>query len=103
MTDSLFEKTHPPIKDLIKQIYSSPPYHNIVLKVEKNALFGIGSLKYNHGLVKEDVEGECIIQTYKTNSLEYFARWYLSFADKSTIIESMELKDMVKNLINKLR
>lgn len=103
MTDSLFEKTHPPIKDLIKQIYSSPPYHNIVLKVEKNALFGIGSLKYNHGLVREEVEGDYIIQTYKTNSLEYFARWYLSFADKSTIIESMELKDMVKNLINKLR
>lgn len=103
ITESPFEKKHPPLKDLIRQIYSSPPYHNIVLKIEKSVLFEIGSLKYNHGLVSEEVEGEYMIQTYKTNSLEYFARWYLSFADKATIIESMELKDMVKNLINKLR
>lgn len=102
-TDNPFENSHPPIKTLIKQIYTPPTYHHVVVKVEKSALFGIGSMKYNHRMVSEVDDGEYVIQTYQVSSLEYFARWYLSFADKATIIESSELKVKVKELIDKLR
>ena len=102
-TDKPFEKSHPPTKTLIKQIYTPPTYHQVIVKVEKRALFGIGSMKYNHGMVSEEDSGEFVIQTYHVGSLDYFARWYLSFADMATIIKSAELKEMVKNLIKNLR
>ena len=72
------------------------------IKVQKSVLQYISVGKYIHGLQKEEVIGDYIIQDYITYSLENFSRWYLSFADRAEIIEPLELKEMVKTILAKI-
>ena len=102
--DSGFEKDHPSLQTLIDTLYCVHTTHKIRIKVCGNdALYRINWSKYSYGFCEETDENGYIIQTYKTDSLDYFARWYLSFADVATILEPEELKTTVMELIEKIK
>ncbi len=98
-----FEKEHPSLQSLIDTLYCMHTPHKIRIRLNTNdALYRVTWGKYAHGFCEETDEDGCIIQTYRTDSLDYFARWYLSFADMATILEPEELKITVKELIGKI-
>ena len=101
--NSNFEKNHPSLQTLINNLYyAHTTTYKIRIKVlENDALYRIDWGKYAYGFCDETEENGYVIQTYKTDSLDYFARWYLSFADMATILEPEELKITVKDLIEK--
>ena len=102
--DSGFEKDHPSLQTLIDTLYCAYTTYKIRIKIqEHDTLYRINRGKYAHGFCEETEENGCIIQTYETDSLDYFARWYLSFADMATILEPEELKVTVKELIEKIK
>jgi len=57
-----------------------------------------------YGFVSEEINGDNVIMTFKSRNVENeFARWYLMFADQSTILEPEALKEYVRKLIASIR
>lgn len=102
-TDNEFTHRHLPLMALLKSLYRYETMHNVVIKVQNEVIKDIGDSKYYHGWYNEEPQGDFVCQHYSTFSLHYFARWYLSFADKATIIEPIELKNIVKNIVSKIQ
>jgi len=104
ITGEDFSKDHLPLHKLIKTLYADDPMYNVTLKVEKTALRRFGHYKYYNGFTREeDLDDDYVIQYYKTYSLEHFGRWFLSFADKAEILEPANLKDIVRELVRKIK
>lgn len=101
--DKNFDNKHPDLKTILKDIYAKDSCYHIKVKVEKSAMRNMGMTKYIFGLYKEETQDEYVIQYYLTHSYDHFARWYLSFADKATVIEPIEFKAVVKNIINNIK
>ncbi len=54
------------------------------------------------GFVNETIEKEAVEMLFEYGgSMEYFARWYLMFADDSEILEPISLKLLVKKILTK--
>lgn len=98
-----FENKHPTLKALLDKMYASDIVYNVKVRVEKPALRFMGMTKYVFGLVNEEDFDDYVIQHYVTHSLEGLARWYLSFADQATVIEPLEFKNIVKNLVHSIK
>ena len=101
--DEPFSRQHPPLDELVQMMYSRTTDTKVVLRVNQEANKMIGSSKYLNGLAEEQQDGNHYVQIYETYSLEHFARWYMSFADKAEILEPQELKTIVKELIGSIR
>lgn len=101
-TEDDFEIKHPPLKELVQAIYYDNNDTEVTLRVHKDAAKMIGIGKYINGFIEEQSDGDYFIQKYEAYSLEKFARWYLSFADKAEIIEPQELRIIVKKLITSI-
>lgn len=94
-----FSREHPPLDLLLPTLCTSDDLHRVRLRVTQEGLRNMGATRYLFGLQKETEQGETVVQEYATFSLEYFGRWYLSFADMAVIEEPGELKTVVRNLI----
>lgn len=103
-SDKKFAKEHADLKTILESSYESNKQYFVKIKVEKSALRTMGRTKYAFGLYNEE-EGEegSVIQHYMTYSMDSLARWYMSFADKATILEPTEFKDIVINIVNNIR
>lgn len=100
-TEEPFTHTHPRIKSLLGKIYAEDIVYSVSIKIEKEAMHLPGG-NSSHRLVEETTCDDYFICRYHTFSLERFARWFLSFADKAEILEPIELKETVKELINNI-
>ena len=62
-------------------------------------------MKYQMGLVKEEVKNDTVVMHFATFSYDYIARWILMFGTYTHEIEPKELKEIViqfsSNLANK--
>ncbi len=104
ISETCFGQEHPSLQILIDTLYCMHSSHKIRIKLHGNdALLRVNRGKYAHGFCDETEKNGYIIQIYKTDSLDYFARWYLSFADMATILEPEELKTTVKDLIERIQ
>ncbi len=103
--DEGFTKSHPGLKPILRSLFpeNAENLYRVTIKLDKVALQFMGAGKYLHGLSSERVSGDSVIQEYTVSSLEYFGKWYLSFADQAEIIEPAELKSTIKDLIKKIK
>lgn len=99
LQDCVFGQQHPHLDELIQHLYFSDPEYDICIRIRGHFLQFIGSSKYLQGLYYEEPDGEDYILKFRTMSLEYFCRWFLSFSDKAEIIEPSEIKEMVKGIL----
>lgn len=102
-TDEPFSRGHPPLDELVQRIYYNVENTPVTLRVHHDANRMIGVAKYLHGMKDEQPDGDWFIQKYETYSLDRFARWYISFADKAEILEPQELKTTVKQLVGSIQ
>ena len=102
-TDSGFSRSHGSLKQLLDSMHLDKEMYTVRLKVCKSALREISARKLAYGLQTELVEGDNVIQVYSTFSLEYFARWYLTFADQAEILAPVALKEVVVRLIRDIQ
>lgn len=103
LTENDFEEAHPPLNELIEQVYYSEVDVEVKLRVHRDVARDTEVSKYTYGLYDEQPDGEYYLQKYQTYSLEAFGRWYLSIADRSEIIGPPELKTVVRELIAKIK
>lgn len=100
-TRDSFTRIYPPFKTLLYEKYAVDVIYHISIKIEKSAMFLTGG-NYYHRLVEEKECGEYNICRFATFSKELFARWFLSFADKAAIIEPIDVKDRVRELVTNI-
>ncbi len=100
-----FTKSHPGLKTILRSLFpeNAETLYRVTIKIDKAALQFMGAGKYMYGLSSERASGDSVIQEYTVYSLEYFGKWYLSFADQAEIIEPAELKSTIKDLIKRIK
>ncbi|WP_207426282.1 YafY family protein [Pedobacter sp. SYSU D00535] len=95
ITDEGFHKEHPSLRKYLEQLYEDRELQEVVIQVEKRTHLFLESQKYYHGFVSETEKDDFVEMSFLTAHLEAFARWFLMYGDKATIVTPTELKDRV--------
>lgn len=107
ITDEKMTQTHPPLQDFINQMTEKREVHKVVIEVEREIVKYLGEQKYYNGFVKEEPAGDYVRMTFLTGSLTGFARWFMLFGDRATVLAPLELNDLIagiaKNIIKKVQ
>lgn len=101
-TDNKHTKVHPPLESLLG--CDDPQcLTEVVLRTSKEVSKHFADRCYFMGLTeeKELTDGQ-IEQTYMAYSLEGLARWVLANADTTTVVKPVEIKEIIKQIIEKL-
>lgn len=101
-TGNVYTKTHPPLESLLG--CDDPQcLTEVVLHTSKEIARYYADRCYFMGLTheKELADGRTE-QTYMAYSLESLARWVLANADTTTVVKPVEVKDIIKGIIQKL-
>lgn len=97
-TEIQFKTKHPSLKSFLNNQYKHINLEEVTLLFPHDGASQIGDSKYYYGYVSERSTAAGIEMEFLTMSVEGFARWYISIADRATIIHSDQLKKMVKSL-----
>lgn len=96
-------KPHLSLQNYLEQISEKQKLTTITLKVEKTVLRHIQEQKYFYGFVEEKpFDDQYVILVFLTFSIDFFARWFLIFAEFSEIIAPFALQEKMKELVNNL-
>ncbi len=101
-TDDKHTKVHPPMESLLG--CDDPQcLTEVVLRTSKEVSKHFADRCYFMGLTKEkELADGRIEQTYMAYSLEGLARWVLANADTTTVVKPVEIKEIIKQIIEKL-
>ena len=91
-------QVHPPLQSFINQVAEKKQLQKVVIDVDLDTIKYFGEQKYYNGFVKEEIVGEYMRMTFLCGSLMGFSRWFMLFGDKATIVEPLELNDMVSEI-----
>ncbi|MBN1413718.1 MAG: YafY family transcriptional regulator [Bacteroidales bacterium] len=75
----------------------------VILRFDKSTAAVLQNIKYYYGFVSEEKIGDQTEMDFLVNDLNYFGRWLLMFADGMEVISPIELKNILKDLIRKIR
>lgn len=101
-TEDKHTKVHPPLES---HLGCDDPQclTEVVLHTSKEVSKHFADRCYFMGLTEEkELEDGRIEQTYMAYSLEGLARWVLANADTTTVIKPVEIKEIIKQIIEKL-
>lgn len=74
-----------------------------IIRIDPTIAIYLQDRKHYYGFVSEIVTDTHVDMTFLSQSLdEGLARWYMMFADYATIVEPEQLKDRVKDLLQKM-
>lgn len=93
-----FSKVHPDTEELLRALHGTEEECDICVRINSNFVQFIGASKYMHGLYEEVFHDGYVIQRYRTDSPDFFCRWFLSFADNAVVIEPEHIKSRVREL-----
>jgi len=97
--DKLHTIEHPSLENFLDNTQETQDLEKIVIRLDKSKETQIGEDKYYYGLISTRVIDESVELTFLTFSIDKFARWYLSFADIATIVNSEILKNKIRTII----
>lgn len=103
LTNEKMVQTHPPLQSFINRLSAQRQVQKVVIDIEKQIVKYLGEQKYYNGFVKEEeVDDKHIRITFLCGSLTGFARWFMLFGDKATIVEPLELNDMITHIVESI-
>ncbi|MCB4806841.1 YafY family transcriptional regulator [Tamlana sp. 62-3] len=74
----------------------------VVIQVDKTVVRFINNSKWQHGFVSEKIKGNFVEMTFLTPYVEHsFLRWFVVFSDYAKIIEPLNLKTKLKDVLEK--
>jgi predicted DNA-binding transcriptional regulator YafY len=98
LTSKPFAKRHPTLKKYLSQLTREEKLHTIEIRMNKQDVHHLGEQKYYNGYVSERQDGERVILTFLTASLQGFAHWYMMIGSHAEILMPQALKSMVGNM-----
>lgn len=98
-TDKPFSREHPPLSELS---YDCNTYKltKVVFHTNRATVLNMGDQKYYYGLVSETEKDGIVEQTYMACSIESIARLALSYIDTTKVIEPVEVRDKIKEILS---
>ncbi len=99
VSNSLFTKQHPILKEFLKKITKEKDLVSVVIRVNKSFIRYLQEQKFYQGFVSEKMTGDDIEMTFLSSSLEGFARWFIMFGDHAEILSPKALKTAVQSLL----
>jgi len=102
VTDKVFDKQHPSLKEYLEQIALKQNLEKVVILVDAEIIKYLNGSKYYYGFVSEKAVKDKIEMTFLTPSHDAFIRWYLMFADHGKIISPDSLHSLLKEHIHKV-
>lgn len=94
---------HPSIQEFLDQLSDEHQLHQIILMVKKEGLKYLQTQKYNLGFVSEKQIGDETEMVFMNSSLQYFLRCIVNMTDMIRIVEPIELKENLKELIGDIK
>ncbi len=106
LTNDKIIQTHPPLHTFICQVTEQKQVQKVVIEVTPPIIKYFGEQKYYNGFVREETVGNMVRMTFLSGSLIGFAHWFMLFGEHATIIEPLQLNDIVAeiahNILNKI-
>lgn len=97
LTEIDFTKKHPTLKGYLKALQrDSKELTKVVIHIQNDIYRYLEDQKYYHGFVSETRYRDYTEMTFLTTSVEGFARWYIMFGDKATLMSAPVHKAVVK-------
>lgn len=98
-----FSRKHPELKKLLAEFNQPCDLTRVVLRTTRETALMMGDTRYYFGMVSEkEISAGVVEQTYMCYSLDMMARWTLSFADRTKVVEPQELKEKIRHIINNI-
>jgi predicted DNA-binding transcriptional regulator YafY len=98
ITNEPISKIHPPLQSFINRMSADREVQKVVVDVDAEVVKYLGEQKYYNGYVSEETIGEVVRITFLCSSLMGFSRWFMLFGDHATIVEPVELNEMVMRI-----
>ena len=100
ITDEYFQQEHPSLKTFLNKESKEKNLQTVILLINKSILPYFGNQKYYNGFLSQKEVGDKVEMTFLTASLNGFARWYMLFGDQADIVQPLQLRDIVKNVLS---
>lgn len=98
-----FSRKHPDLKELLSEYEKSGGLVKVVLHTSRETSLMMGDARYYFGMMSEkEISDGQVEQTYMCFSLDTMARWTLSFADMTKVIEPQVLKEKINHIIKNI-
>lgn len=99
-----FSRKHPAFKKLLSDHNKSACLTKAILTTTRETSLMMGDTRYYFGLISEkEISTGVLEQTYMCYNLDVMARWTLSFADTTRVVEPQELKEKIKQIIKNIK
>lgn len=95
LTEDTFVDVHLNLKDYLNGQYKDLKLEEVTIQVDNYASRLLGEQKYYQGYINETETITGVEMYFLTNSIEGFARWYMTFADYARIVQPKQLLDRV--------
>ncbi|WP_260171805.1 helix-turn-helix transcriptional regulator [Pedobacter cryoconitis] len=96
----LYADCHPSLKNYLRDMFKDIKLQEVIIKVDKEAYPYIGQQKYYYGYIGENQVSDGVEIQFLTNSLDWFARWFITFADHAVVLQPKELLIRVEDIFN---
>ncbi|QNK63795.1 YafY family transcriptional regulator [Pedobacter sp. PAMC26386] len=87
---------HPSLKNYLRDMFKEIKLVEVSIKVSKEAYPYLAQQKYYNGYVSEIHCQDGVEMQFLANSLEGFARWFITFADHAVVVHPEELLIKIK-------
>ncbi|MGO1242630.1 MAG: helix-turn-helix transcriptional regulator [Sphingobacterium sp.] len=102
-TDEPYGHQHKPLRHFLEQ-KEAPKMTTVIISVDKEIARYIQYQRQYHGFIKEELIGDQFIMHFRARDIDNeFARWYLMFADRASIIEPQALKDTIRQIVANIK
>jgi predicted DNA-binding transcriptional regulator YafY len=91
------------IQKYFDEILSESELDTVIVKFHDSIVHLVTKAKYYYGFVEEKRDDEFIEMTFLTNSLEYIARWLITFGNKIVIVKPKSLHTRLIDLTKELK
>lgn len=98
-TELPFKLTHQPL-DFYLQLQKQRPTTSVKILVNRDIARHLEWERHYYGFVKEEMVDDNVMLTFEVQNLnEGFARWFMMFGDRAKVLEPLELKERIRELL----
>lgn len=90
------------LDEYLASVNRSAELHQVRVRFRRDVAKYLGDQRYYFGLVSEQQSEQGVDMEFLTPSLEYFARWILSYTDAVEVIHPPELNKLMQDLSEEL-
>lgn len=103
LTNNRFDKTERlTIKEYFNEAFSESGLEKVVVRFDKSIGKVIHSAKFYFGYIEESKKGDYVEMTFMVNSIEYMARWLITFGKQIEIVKPKTLHERLIEITKEL-